>query len=166
MEGADGARLISGHGRLSDPTRLVSNGGLRRGDGRATVSRRVDVLEMERSHKRISQGAHRAGQTVRATFDLERSKDCTNAAVREMIAVICDRIGRVDTRLLRRILVNRMSFTECAALEGKGGDRGQNYVAHRFRDALEDLAEAWTAEMVALSARIAAMSGRGCPDDT
>ncbi len=127
-------------------------------DASPTVGRRVDALEMERSHKRISEPAYRAGQAVQATFGrLSGCKGDVGAkTVQQMVAAIQDRIGMVDMRLLQRILIDRLSFTECAALQGKSGDRGQNYVAHRFRDALEDLAGAWTNEMVALAAKISA----------
>ena len=185
----DGSRRPSGRydGR-SDKTRLPP-GGLGRvptskgadtvvaavedpwGDGKervfATVNRRVDVLEMERSHGRISEAAYRTGRTVQATFEkLGRLPGCNwevapgdrftaqrsmveqamdrAGTIQKMVAAIQVRIGMIDTRLLRRVLGDRLSFAECAALQGKGGEKGQNYISRRFRDALEDLAEAWT----------------------
>ena len=144
------------------------------GDGEqrilASVNRTVDVLEHDRSHHLISEAAYRTGRLVQGVLEYSRHIGSSNwagasrkdpAEVRDthaqrMIddgnraqfwkARIRDRLGMIDMRLLQRVLGDGMSVADCAALDGKGGERGQRYVAARFRDALEDLAEAWTAK--------------------
>ena len=144
------------------------------GNGRervyATVNRRVDVLEDERSHRLISEAAYRTGRQVQAVFELAARIGGSNWAgsnrvdprhaqrgaiaramerADEILAMqtrIRDRLGAIDTRLLERVLRDRMSYADCAALVGKGGTWGERFVKARFRDALEDLAEAWTAK--------------------
>ena len=148
-----------------------------------TVNRRTDILEQERSHGRISESAYRAGEIVQAVFqrlgyggigaaslDGSGSRDLVEAigaktvrmlesaeACRALMDRMTRQLGMMDTRLLRRVLGDRMSYAECAAFQGKNGERGAGYVAARCRDALEDLARAWTAE-APTSARI--VSGR------
>lgn len=140
----------------------------------ATVNRRVDLLELERSHDRISESAYRTGRLIQAIFErlgkLSGSNWCGTSRVDPMLAQelniirsldsaekihrlvnrISDRVGMIDTRLLKRLLGDRLSFTEAAGLQGKGGERGATYIAGRFRDALEDLAEAWVGKGKAL----------------
>ncbi len=134
----------------------------------ATVNRRTDLLELERSHGRISEAAYRAGRTVQdvlekagriggSKWDLTPSHHSTmeNGAVArameraqaavKMVAFVQGRLGMIDTRLLRRVLGDRMGYADIAALQGKSGEKGATYVARRFRDALEDLAEAFAA---------------------
>ena len=153
------------------------------GDGKervlATVNRRVDVLEQERSHGRISDAAYHNGRIVQEIFErasrlqgcnwlggsgldpaeargLKIEKAVENARkVRQLMTRLIARLGMIDTRLLRRVLGDRMTFAQCAALQGKAGDRGERYVAARFRDALEEVSEAWTARGLA----------RPAPDD-
>ncbi len=144
------------------------------GDGEqrilASINRIVDVLEHDRSHHLISEAAYRTGRLVQGVLEYSRRIGGSNwagasrkdpAEVRDthaqrMIddgklaetwkARIRDRLGMIDMRLLQRVLGDGMGFADCAALEGKSGERGQRYVAARYRDALEDLAEAWTAK--------------------
>lgn len=144
------------------------------GDGKqrvfATVNRRVDILEDERSHKLISEAAYRTGRQVQQVFELAARVGGSNwggdsrsdplhtqrsaiskameraGEILEMERRIRDRLGAIDTRLLARVLRDRMSFADCAALVGKPGSWGERFIKARFRDALEELAEAWTAK--------------------
>ena len=136
----------------------------------ARVNRRVDVLEYERSHDRISDAAYQVGREVQAT--LERGSrlgspsriaegDRVDAAaahedkivgsveaaqrVRALERRIDVAIGEMGRRFLRRILVEGFSFASYAEFTGRGGDRGAAGVASHFRQLLEDLAEAWAA---------------------
>ncbi len=135
----------------------------------ATVNRRVDILETERSRGLISEDAYRAGRDLQDVLErasstgscnwdatprdretvqramlaraMERSQD-----VQRVLTFVQARLGAIDTRLLRRVLGDWMSYADCAALRGKAGERGVSYVAARFRDALEDLAAASAAK--------------------
>ena len=138
------------------------------GDGRervlATVNRRVDILEHERSHGLISVGAYNMGRLIQAVLErlgkvagsnwcgasridasmaqelnIVRSLDSAEK-IQAWMEDVRGRIGMIDARLLRRVLGDRMSYADCAALQGKAGERGKTYVATRFREALEDLA--------------------------
>ncbi len=144
------------------------------GPGRilVTVNRRTDILEMERSHSRISEADYRTGQIVQAMFQrmgyaglgaanlaggsrgdpveaVDRKLQhlfVSAKSVRAMMDGMTRHLGMIDTRLLRRILGDRMSYAQCAEFEGKSGERGERYVAQRFRDALKELAKAWQAK--------------------
>ncbi|WP_158811205.1 hypothetical protein [Beijerinckia sp. L45] len=134
----------------------------------ASVNSRVDILEWERSHGHIGENAYRTGRLVQAIFERLGNISGTNwcgasrmdpslarelnvirsidsaAKIQELMEKIRGRIGMIDTRLMRRVLGERLSYAECSALQGKGGgDRGTTYIAKRFREALEDLAESW-----------------------
>ena len=141
------------------------------GDGEerilATVNRRVDILETERSRKLISESAYRVGRQLQAVFErlggIGSTNWCGASRIDPMLANelkilnsvmsaqeiakvferMRGRLGMIDTRLVKRILGDRMSYADCAAHEGKAGERGTTYIASRFRHALEDLAEAW-----------------------
>jgi len=137
----------------------------------ATVNRRVDILETERAAGRISDAAYGVGRIVQAVFERARgvrhsgswkTNDRVDTSWRAEVALIRsieearkvqiykDRIrvalGMIDARLVERILGDRLSYAQCAALQGKDGERGISYVATRFRDALEALADAWAAK--------------------
>ena len=144
------------------------------GDGverhQMTVNRAVDILELERSHGRISEAAYPTGRQLQAVFEKIGAVGGTNWQGTSRVDVMMQqelrvmtsldharfvtatfermraRLGMIDARLLRRILGERMGFPEAAALQGKAGERGTAYIAGRFRDALEDLAEAWSAK--------------------
>ena len=144
------------------------------GDGEerilATVNRRVDVLEEERSHNLISEAAYRNGRTVQGILERAGRIGGSNwagasrkdpAEVRDTHAQrmiddgrvaegwrrrIRDRLGIIDARLIDRVLADGLSYAECASLIGRSGDRGKSYVAARFRDALEELSEVLTAK--------------------
>ena len=136
----------------------------------ASVNRNVDILELERSHRRISEGAYLTGRIIQTAFEKlggtrtanwQGSNKSDAKTISDVIAVnsiesareitalmgrIVARIGMIDARLIRRILGDRMTFAQCADQQGKAGERGTSYVAMRFRDSLEDLTEAWTAK--------------------
>jgi len=140
------------------------------GEGRlhVTVNHRVDVLEHERAHRRISEAAYRVGRIAQAVFERARGPGASSwttdvridAYTAKELAIIhgldnAERIanlvhwlrtgaglGRVDANILQRVLGESKSFSEVATLQGKSGDRGARYVAERFRDALEALAHA------------------------
>jgi hypothetical protein len=134
----------------------------------ANVHRRVDILEEERAHSRISDSAYGVGRVVQAVFERHRGPSCGNQwrqgdrvdawvqhelaiiytiedtrAIIRMVEKIRRAIGRVDANILQRVLAERRSFAQLAALIGRGGERGTRYVAQRFRDALEDLADSF-----------------------
>lgn len=139
------------------------------GDGElrhlATVNRRTDLLEHERSHGLISEAAYRNGRIVQAVLERAGRIGGSNwagasrkdpAEVRDTHAQrliddgavaetwrrrIRDRLGMIDARLIDRVLGEGLSYADCAALVGRAGDRGQRYMASRFRDALEELSE-------------------------
>jgi hypothetical protein len=138
------------------------------GSGRifANAHRRADILEWERSHSLISDPAYWAGRLAQAVFERYRGPGAGNqwregdrvdaasahehaiiklledrAAVKALVEKIRGRLGIIDANIVRRLLADRMSYTDVAALTGKRGDRGARYVALRFRDALETLAD-------------------------
>jgi hypothetical protein len=136
----------------------------------AAVNRSVDILEVERSHDRISDAAYAVGRIVQAVFERARglgpspgwrARDRVDAAwaheaaiiraledarkVKEYMARIRDTLGMIDTRIVEEMIGNRMSYADVAARRGRAGERGERYFAARFRDALEALAEAWAA---------------------
>lgn len=140
----------------------------RRGRVLATVNRRVDVLEYERSHGRISDRAYAVGRIVQAVFERARGPgagsqwregDRVDAVVAQELAIIHAiqdarrvqiyvkrirlAVGRIDANLLQLILGEHRTFADVAALRGQAGREGTHYWAQRFRDALDDLAEAW-----------------------
>jgi hypothetical protein len=136
----------------------------------ATVNRRVDVLETERSAGRLSDAAYGVGRIVQAVFERARGigpapgwreRDRVDAAWVHEAAIVYaledarkvqahkERIraalGMIDARLLEQVLGDRLTYAECAAARGRAGERGIAYYAARFRDALEALADAWAA---------------------
>ena len=140
----------------------------RRGRVLATVNRRVDILELERSHGRLSARAYTVGRIVQAVFERARGPgagsqwregDRVDAVVAQELAIIRSiegarraqayiarirgAIGRIDANILQAVLGDRKSYADVSALRGRAGPRGAVYFASRFRDALEDLAETW-----------------------
>jgi hypothetical protein len=132
---------------------------------RVAVNRRVDILELERSHGRIGEAAYRVGRVLQAAFeraggvsapgwnagdrvDTTLAPDAgmirTMDKARHMAALMREveaAVGSVGARFLRAVLVERQPFAALAARRGRGGERGAAAVAQRFRDLLEDLAE-------------------------
>ncbi len=134
------------------------------------INRLVDVLEDERAHRRISEAAYVAGQALLRVFRRARGPgnasnwagaSRVDAFVSKELQIIGSidaaraitrlkrwlehELGQIDGRLVARILHEGKSYADCAALQGKSGDRGTRYIATRFRDALEALAEAQAA---------------------
>ena len=136
---------------------------------RATANRRVDILELERSHGRISEAAYMVGRIVQATFErasgvrsggggagvrvdaataheLAIIYSIDNArAVQALMKRIESAIGTVGARFLRQVITEGVSFAGAAEQRGRGGRAGTAAAADRFRMLLEDLAEAWRA---------------------
>jgi len=128
--------------------------------------RRADILALEHSHGRISQGARDAGRRLQAIFEkasrqgvgtqshqsvrVDRcvSNDTTivkgledartTISATEMLQRT---LGVMDTRIVREILRDGRNYGELAAAMGRSGDRGAGYLAQRFRDALEQLGQ-------------------------
>jgi hypothetical protein len=133
----------------------------------ATVNRRVDVLEWERSHDRISEAAYREGRILQRAYEVRsrigpgsvdgmmgrsQTADQKAAAMHGRLADTMDKsgpylawvareLGEIDARLLRQVIGDGLGFAEVAALRGRGNERGVAYFAQRCRDALEALAE-------------------------
>jgi hypothetical protein len=132
----------------------------------ATINRTVDILEDERSRHRISEAAYREGRMAQAVFERARGPGSSNwqggsrvdahtakeltiiyaldgaRRIQDLVHDLRMQLGRIDANLVQRIVGEGKSYAEVAALQGKSGDRGVRYIAARFRDALESLAEA------------------------
>lgn len=137
---------------------------------KATVNRRVDILEAELSHKRISGAAYQTGRLIQAVFERMGTiggsswqgtdkKDTAlvsdHLAARMVLAAqAVDKLkwrmeaalGGTGARLVRLVLVENVTFERYGAACGPGSERDGRYAARRFREALEDLAEAWSAK--------------------
>lgn len=145
----------------------------------AAANRNIDVLEMERSHGRITVSQYEVGRQVQAilergvgarlgsmAFDIRGSKDMTIAhelsiiyAIEDarLVAVLKDKITRAigvtGSRFLAEVLTGRQTFAQYAEARGKGGERGTAYIAEHFRILLESLDEDFAAEGVAQAVR-------------
>lgn len=131
----------------------------------ARVNRNVDILEMERSHKRISDGAYRMGRIIQAVFEraagvrdeglnllsgvradpvtarevrMVAALDSARASV-ELIDKIRQCIGYIDALIVRQVIQDGWSYEQVASSRGLAGARLVSYCAGRFRDALEAL---------------------------
>ena len=139
----------------------------------ANVNRRVDVLEMERSHGRISETAYEAGRQAQAIFERASGAGLGSAGwervsrdqviVRELSMIYAVEDARLvaklkakvvraagvpGARFLHEVLTGRKTFGEFADARGKGGDRGTAYIAEHFRILLENLDAEFAAEGV------------------
>lgn len=143
------------------------------------ANRFVDVLEIERSHRRISEAAYCIGRELQATFeaasriggggqwsDADRVDPVVTrdaAIVRkidhstEIIAKmnrLSQEVGLIGARFLRDILGSAgsrgMTFLEVAARDGATDRKSVARVACRFRDLLEDIARTRQARGVAM----------------
>lgn len=137
---------------------------------RATVNRRTDVLEDERSHHRISEAAYQVGRELQEAWEcLARLGSSSNwndagrvdAADRHELSIayavqdakkaqqtmrlLEEVVGKIGARVLRAIIGDGMPFGAFAAARGKSGERGTAAVAAHFRMLLEDVAEAFAA---------------------
>ncbi len=145
----------------------------------AAVNRNIDVLEMERSHGRITVSQYEVGRQVQAilergsggrlgsmAFDVRGSKDLTIAHELAIICAIDDArlvaalrdkivraIGTAGARFLAEVLTGRMTFAQYAEAHGKGGERGTATIAAHFRILLESLDEDFAAEGIVQAVR-------------
>ncbi|TGD94049.1 hypothetical protein [Methylobacterium nonmethylotrophicum] len=135
----------------------------------ATVNRRVDILEDERSHGRISVSQYETARQVQAVFEratgarlgsggwnVGGSRDQTIAhelaiiyaiedarVVRALLGRVEKAVGTVGARFLKSVLADRQTFAQAAEARGKAGERGTSQVAAHFRILLEGLDEAF-----------------------
>jgi hypothetical protein len=168
-----------------DPNRAVGRGSHGQ-TVRATVNRRVDILEYECSHGRITAMAYRAGRVLQGVFeraqlggastwaegsrvDTSRAKEM--AVVRKLLNARTIQahlkwtrkvLGSTDAEIVRQVIGENRRYGD-VALPGQHvrgrlaraafehaqlvqpqllpeRERDRNYIAHRFRDALESLA--------------------------
>ena len=135
----------------------------------ATVNRHADVLELEHSHKRISKAAYEVGRTLQGVFERGtgvRGRGVSsyepaprgNPADARQVAMamalddaekvelhklrLAHLVGDLGARFLYEILGSNRTFAEVAG----GGmvpvsERRVNFVAARFRNYLEEIAE-------------------------
>lgn len=131
----------------------------------ATVNIRTDLLETEYAHGRITLAAHSVGREIQSKFERMTQTGAGNQwnsgdrvdvyqqhekhivgkleLAREIegyFAWARHVLGEFDCKLIRNLLGDSMSYGATALLHGKRGDRGARYIASRFRDALEALA--------------------------
>ncbi|MTW19384.1 hypothetical protein GJ689_24650 [Rhodoplanes serenus] len=136
----------------------------------ATVNRRTDVLEDERSHGRISEAAYQVGREIQAAFErqsrigsssnwneggrvdmAERHELAIGYAVRDakrvqdLVRRVEAAVGVVGARVLRQIIGDRVPFSAYAAQIGRAGERGTTAAADRFRWLLEATADHFAA---------------------
>lgn len=145
----------------------------------AGANRNVDVLEMERSHGRITVSQYEVGRQVQAilergvgarlgsmSFGVRGTKDLSIAHELAIIYAIEDArlvaalkgkivraIGNTGSRFLAEVLTGRQTFAQYAEARGKGGERGTAYIAEHFRILLEDLDTEFAAEGIAQAIR-------------
>lgn len=145
----------------------------------ASVNRNIDLLEMERSHGRITVSQYEVGRQVQAilergvgarlgsmAFDVRGSKDLSIAhelaiiyAIDDarLVAALRDKIVRAvgvpGARFLAEVLTGRQTFAQYATARGKGGERGTAYIAEHFRILLESLDEDFAAEGIVQAVR-------------
>jgi hypothetical protein len=139
----------------------------------ATVNIRTDLLELEYSHKRISEAALRIGREIQSKLEKLSQVGAGNQwrqgdrvdqyqrheevivtgleaarAAQNLFSWIGRCLGKdnLDVKILRNLLGDNMSYGAVAVLHGKRGDRGVRYIAERFRDSLETLANAQAAK--------------------
>ncbi|SEQ49326.1 hypothetical protein SAMN05216548_10536 [Faunimonas pinastri] len=134
----------------------------------ARVNRNVDLLELERSHGRISEAAYMVGRIIQAVFEQaagvrmgggwaggEKVDAATEDEIRlirtlakarladDYVKRIEKVVGEVGAKFLRRLIMGEASFASEGAARGKGRDRGAAYAGDRFRWMLEEISEAW-----------------------
>ena len=131
----------------------------------ATINIRTDLLETEYAHGRITLAAHAVGRSIQSMFERMTQTGAGNqwnsgdrvdvyeqhekhiVAKIELAQKIVKEfnwirrvLGELDCKIIRNLLGDRMGYGATALLYGKRGDRGARYIASRFRDALEALA--------------------------
>ncbi len=141
----------------------------------ASVNRRVDILEDERSHGRITVSQYETARQVQAVFeratgarlgsggwDIGGSRDQTIAhelqiiyaiedarVIRALLVRVVKAVGFVGARFLKSVLADRQTFAQAAEARGKAGERGTSQVASHFRILLEGLDEAFASRGLA-----------------
>ncbi|EJW11261.1 hypothetical protein A33M_3339 [Rhodovulum sp. PH10] len=136
----------------------------------ATINRRTDILELERSHGRISEAAYQTGRILQEAFERqsrlgsssnwndggrvdmsERRELAIGYAVQDARKVLAllrrveEAVGVVGARMLRAIIGDRVPFGAYAEARGRAGDRAVRDVAERFRWLLEEVADHFAA---------------------
>lgn len=114
-----------------------------------TINRRTDILEHELSHGLLSDAAYQIGRIAQTVFERGvhvsgggqwRQGDRVDADYAHELAIVRHLedagkigsyvgwmvrvLGMIDARIVRRVLGDRMSYADVAALQGKSGDRG------------------------------------------
>jgi hypothetical protein len=137
----------------------------------ATINRRTDLLELERSKGLISEAAYRTGRTLQLAFEKAgrigpggqwTERDRVDAAtrhedviehsledarrIRALMRRVERAIGVVGARFLRQIIGDRVTYSQYAASRGRAGERGAAQIAAHFRILLENLADEWAAK--------------------
>jgi hypothetical protein len=151
---------------IPDPNRKVSKLGV--AAVRAQINRRVDILEHERSHKRITAAAYRTGRVAQAVFerahlggastwaegsrvDTSRAKEMAivrkllnSRTIKAHLEWIRDVLGSTDAEVVRQVIGENRRYGEVRIPHPHllGLDHGYSItiIAHRFRYALETLA--------------------------
>jgi len=132
--------------------------------------RRVDLLETELGHRRISRDAFWIGRRLEKHFEAGSGRgyrspwpngprvDCSPrqadplAAIKQAKARVGFEqwvegiVGRDGLRDLKALLADGLTFAEFAAQDRKAGERAVRKVANRFRQRLEELARQWASE--------------------
>lgn len=141
-----------------------------RGRIAVSVNRKVDALEWEHSHGRLSQAAYLTGRQVQAV--LERAYCGRSAsnwmggdrvdayAVKEMqiitglekaetvkayMEMITRSVGQIGARFLKAVLLEGLSYADLAKARGRDNEAGRSAAASQFRNLLEDLSVDWSA---------------------
>jgi hypothetical protein len=134
----------------------------------ATINRRTDLLELERSKGLISEAAYRTGRTLQLAFEKasrigpggqwterERVDGATRhedmigygledaQKIRALMRRVERAVGVVGARFLRQIIGDRITYSRYAAARGRGSERGAAQIAAHFRILLENLADEW-----------------------
>jgi hypothetical protein len=130
------------------------------------VNRKIDILEWEYSHGRLSEAAYRNGRIIQSIFERATGRsqsswslgdrvDAYSAKEMQIITSlekaetvnaymvrIVKAIGQVGARFLRDVLAESKTYAQLAAARGH---TDTTFVAKRFRNYLEDLSEEWAA---------------------
>jgi len=135
------------------------------------INRRVDLLEQERSHRRISESAYQVGRelqthyereaaglgelnlersgSARANTDMQAVYGLESAQDRVHLAARIEKvIGTAGGDFLRASLSGNLSFPQLAASYGQHGERGVAVISGQWRWLLEQLATRWAARGV------------------
>jgi len=133
------------------------------------INRRVDLLEQERSHRRISESAYLTGRQLQAVFErgvgaglgewnLDGGSGARANTDMQAVHGLMDAhatihwqkrlhaaVGAIGAEFLRTSLAENLSFPELAERYGQSGERGVAVIAGQWRWMMEQLATAWAA---------------------